>query len=97
MHVHLLYFDGCPNWQRTAEDLDALAREMTFTLQLVEVGPDDDLPRLGFGGSPTVLIDGIDPFATPATAHEYACRVYQTSAGLAGSPTREQLRAALGG
>jgi hypothetical protein len=93
--VELLYLDGCPNWRRTAKDLDHLAGELAFSWQAVLVDPDDDLQALAFGGSPTVLIDGIDPFATAATRHEFACRIYPTASGLAGSPTREQLRAAL--
>lgn len=91
MHVTLLYFDGCPSWQRTAETLDDLADELGFTWQAVLVGPEDDLSGLAFGGSPTVLIDGLDPFANADTSHAFACRVYRTPSGLAGSPTREQL------
>ena len=46
---------------------------------------------LGFTGSPTLLIDGRDPFRNPAIPPSLSCRVYQTPDGLAGSPTVAQL------
>lgn len=51
--------------------------------------------RLRFVGSPTVLIDGRDPFATEATEFGLSCRIYQTATGPAGSPTVEELSNAL--
>ena len=49
----------------------------------------------GFRGSPTVLVDGRDPFADPDAPVGLSCRVYRTDAGLAGAPTVEQLFAVL--
>lgn len=46
-----------------------------------------------FRGSPTVLVDGRDPFADGGEAFGLACRVYPTEEGPAGSPTVAQLRA----
>ena len=48
-----------------------------------------------FRGSPTVLVDGRDPFADPAAPVGLSCRVYRTADGLAGSPTVDQLLAVL--
>ena len=98
MDVTLLYFDGCPNWQRT-EDLVLLAlAELGVppaALRRQEVESPEDAERLGFHGSPTVLIDGKDPFADPDAPVGLMCRVYATPSGLAGSPTIEQLIGAL--
>jgi hypothetical protein len=49
---------------------------------------------LSFHGSPTIIVDGHDPFPT-AGQPGLACRIYQTPAGPAGAPTVEQLRSAL--
>jgi hypothetical protein len=50
--------------------------------------------ELDFRGSPTLLIDGIDPFdATGPTG--LFCRVYRTDAGPEGAPSLNQLLAAL--
>jgi hypothetical protein len=51
--------------------------------------------RLGFRGSPTLLIDGHDPFASERDSVGLACRVYRTSEGKDGAPSVEDLRAAL--
>jgi hypothetical protein len=48
-----------------------------------------------FPGSPTVLVNGRDPFADPAAPVGLSCRVYGTADGLAGAPTVEQLLAVL--
>ena len=50
---------------------------------------------LGFRGSPTILIDGTDPFADPASPLGLACRVYRTACGAQPAPTVEQLPAVL--
>lgn len=100
MKVELLYFDGCPNWL----EADARLRE---ALEAVESG-DVEVERLlvstpkeaeevGFLGSPTVLVNGVDPFAEPGAAVGLSCRLYRTPAGLAGAPTVEQLVEVLAG
>jgi hypothetical protein len=62
-------------------------------LERVETAEDAELLR--FIGSPTILVDGQDPFAGAEAAFGLTCRVYRTPEGLAGSPTPDQLRAAL--
>lgn len=50
----------------------------------------------GMSGSPTLLIDGVDPFADPATPTSLSCRMYRDSdGGLAGAPSLDALRDAL--
>lgn len=93
MDVRLLYFDGCPNWHETDQRLaEALQRAgVTAVVQRVAVPTAQDAERLSFRGSPTVLVDGADPFADPSAPVGLACRVYRTPEGLRGSPTVEQL------
>ena len=90
----LRYFDGCPNWQTTDQRLrSALAAtghaDVEVKYQLVQ--SQDEAERLNFVGSPTLLIDGRDPFVEPGGAVGLACRIYRTPDGLAGSPTVAQL------
>ena len=97
MEVTVLYFDGCPHWRdadanvRAALDQSGVAAELRS--QRVESA--DDAQRLRFPGSPTVLIDGIDPFGEPAASFGLSCRLYSTPNGLSGVPTIEQIRVAL--
>lgn len=97
MDVALLYFDGCPNWQQTDERLrEALASAgRDLTPSYVEVTSPEDAERLGFRGSPTVLVDGVDPFAEATAPVGLSCRVFATPDGLRGAPTVEQLVAVL--
>ena len=98
LEVTLLYFDGCPHWRTADANLrDALAHpSLTGTrLRYQRVETVEEAERLGFTGSPTILIDGVDQFGEPGAAVGLACRVYATPKGLAGAPTPEQLEAAL--
>lgn len=94
-NVTLLYFDGCPNWQVADERLRRLQDEADFTLDYATVDTPEEAERLGSRGSPTLLIEGEDPFATGEEPSGLACRVYDTPDGPQGSPTLAQLRAAL--
>jgi hypothetical protein len=62
---------------------------------LEQVATPEDAERLRFVGSPTVLVDGRDPFSGGGGTFGLSCRVYQTPEGLAGSPTTEQLQSVL--
>ena len=93
--VTLLYFDGCPSWRTADQRLAALADEFGFELRHQKVDTPAAAEEWSFRGSPTVLIDGRDPFATGEEPVGLSCRIYQTPDGPAGSPTVAQLRAAL--
>ena len=98
LRLTLRYFDGCPSWQVARKRLEATLREGGLSgvqLRLERVETAGDAARLRFVGSPTILINGADPFAVGGEPVGLACRVYRTPDGLAGSPTTEQLSAAL--
>lgn len=95
--VTLRYFDGCPNWEvarsRATEALRQIGQTEEISFQLIETAEEAD--RLGFRGSPTILIDGEDPFANANAPVGLSCRVYRTAEGMQGSPSVEQIVAAL--
>ena len=98
MKITLQYFDGCPSWQQTQAHLDTLKAEgadIEVDYQLVETS--EAAESVGFRGSPTVLVNGIDPFADDDAPIGLSCRVYRTDSGYAGSPSLEQLRDAIAG
>ena len=64
-------------------------------LTLCRVETDEQAQQLSFRGSPTVLVNGQDPFADASAPVGLACRVYRTDGGLAGAPSVEELTAAL--
>lgn len=96
MNVELLYFDDCPNWKVAAERVDEIASRRGATVERRLVTTPEEAEAARFRGSPTILIDGEDPFAVGDEPFGLACRVYQTPDGPAGSPTVEQLEAVIG-
>ncbi|MEX1004542.1 MAG: thioredoxin family protein [Acidimicrobiia bacterium] len=95
MVVTLMYFDGCPNWRYTKRLLDCLPVEFDCDLRLRLVSTPQEAEQVGFRGSPTVLIDGVDPFADRDAPTGLACRIFATPEGLRGSPTVDLLRSVL--
>jgi hypothetical protein len=95
--VVIRYLDGCPSWQRVRERLRAAAREVGVDLdvRLEPVETLEEAQRLGLPGSPTILLEGVDPFARPGSVPAVACRLYDTPAGPAEVPTIDQLATAL--
>lgn len=93
--MRLQYIDGCPHGRVAGEHLAALAEELGFALVHQRITTPHEARRLGFRGSPTILVDGRDPFARGDEPTGLACRVFATPDGAAGSPTIEQLRSAL--
>lgn len=96
MDITLQYFDGCPNWKVADERLSALAEVnpgMVVTRHIVDTV--EEAERVGFRGSPSILINGIDPFAQQGDPIGLSCRRYLTPDGYAGAPTVEQLKTVL--
>ena len=98
MKITLQYFDGCPHWRladrRLANVLQGLGADM-FTLERQLVESPEMAQQIGFHGSPTILVEGRDPFATGSEPVGLSCRVFRTEAGPRGAPTEAQLRGAL--
>ena len=98
MRVELLYFDGCPSWkvadERLAEALQALGRA-DVVVERRRVETPEQAAEERFIGSPTIRIDGTDPFASGDEQVALACRIYDTSTGPSGSPDTAQLLAVL--
>lgn len=100
MEVTVLYVEGCPN-VRTAEERVAAALGRLgltdVTVARRRVASEEEAQRWGFRGSPTVLLDGRDPFADPGPPVGLSCRFYATDEGLSGAPTVEELVGVLAG
>lgn len=96
--ITIQYLPGCPNLalaeQRVAEAIGRLGTPNP-SVALEEIVDEDHARRAGFHSSPTVLLDGVDPFAEPGAAAVFSCRVYRTEKGTEGAPSVEQLTTAL--
>jgi hypothetical protein len=100
VQIKILYFSGCPNWETAVDRVRSVVAELgrtDLTMRVEDVHRMAHLPS-EWAGSPTVLVDGRDPFIDrgrqPIPARD-VCRVYVTEAGFDGAPTVDQLRTVL--
>jgi hypothetical protein len=99
MTVELLYFDGCPTYERLLPRLRELVAHLApeASLELRRIGSIELAERERFLGSPTVRVDGVDVDPGAAEREDFGleCRLYRTDAGLQPAPPEEWIRAAL--
>ena len=89
--LEVLHVPDCPNLSRL---VDRLSQVTDLPVVTRVVRTDADAVRLGMTGSPTLLVDGVDPF--PAGECGLSCRLYRNESGAPiAVPILEQLRAAL--
>ncbi len=95
VRVELLVVEGCPNEAPARALLKTVLDEFGLgsPIKTTIVRSQADAERLAFVGSPTLLVNGADPFAG-GTVPALACRVYPTSTGSAGLPSIAELRKA---
>src|SRR5215469_261272 len=86
MELTVLEVPDCPNAPLMAERLASLiAGQPGVTLTRRVVTDEAEASRLGMRGSPTLLIDGTDPFLVPGAQFALSCRLYPAPDG---PPTR---------
>jgi hypothetical protein len=97
MELTLLTVPDCPNAAVFEERLTAaLTSHPGPTVRHREIADERQAATAGMHGSPTLLIDGTDPFAEPGAAPSLSCRLYRDEAGRAGrAPSVAALRQAL--
>ncbi|MEK2479279.1 hypothetical protein [Streptomyces noursei] len=98
MEIEVLVVPDCPNEKSAAEGLrraldDIGLGDTAFTTRVIT--DQAEAEQSGFTGSPTILVDGRDPFAEPGRVAGLTCRAYRTPEGLAGVPGLDELRQAL--
>lgn len=96
MRIDLLHVPDCPNLAEARRNLDTALADAGVDAdvrQRVVTSP-EEATAMGMNGSPTILIDGADPFSADASG-SLACRLYRDAAGVRGAPTVEALAARL--
>lgn len=89
MELTVLAVPGCPNAPELERRLAVvLASRPPVTVTRQVISDAAEAARWRMHGSPTLLVDGQDPFAEPGAASELACRLYRREDGrLEGAPT----------
>jgi hypothetical protein len=87
LRVELLYAPACPHWEQTRADLHRILSEgaIETPIQLVLVSSQEDAEFLGFTGSPTVRLNGVDVVPEPTSGTPgTGCRMYRQPDGTLG-------------
>lgn len=94
MVLVLLTIPGCPGAATFEQRLAvALSDRPGTVLHRRVVAGEPEAVQAGMHGSPTLLIDGVDPFAGPEAQPSLSCRLYRDPAGRpATAPSVEALR-----
>ena len=97
MRLRILHVPECPNVELLTERLGRLLAGRHDVQILREVVTSEPAPAAaGMTGSPTLLVDGADPFSELAPVASLSCRLYRDEKGrLDRAPSLEQLRDAL--
>lgn len=100
--VELLWWEGCPSWERALSELRDVMREAGLDpewIKVRQVGTEPEAERERFVGSPTIRIDGHD--VQPPGPEEpvgLTCRIYRLRDGrVSPTPDPADLRDALAG
>jgi hypothetical protein len=98
--VELLWWQECPSTDRALAELREVLEDVGLggvDIQLREIRTDVDAADAEFRGSPTILIDGVDPLAAQDDDPiGLSCRVYRRRDGsISPTPDPDDLRDAL--
>ncbi|KUO19510.1 thioredoxin domain-containing protein [Streptomyces dysideae] len=96
MELSVLAVPDCPNMELLVQRLEQVLPEDADPAEVRVITNEVEAARYGMHGSPTLLIDGIDPFAAPDITVSVSCRIYRDADGRTGGvPSVEQLADAL--
>ena len=99
MKVEVLYFAGCPNYAPAVSQVREALEHEGVTAEMVEVEVTDTATAqsVGFLGSPTIRINGLDVEPSARSVHSYglSCRTYTAENYRAGVPPLAWIRAAI--
>jgi hypothetical protein len=93
MRLEILQVPGCPGADLLGVRLAELGHPRVIRRVVTSQA---DAERLGLTGSPTLLVDGADPFARPGQPPSVSCRLYLDEHGRQSpAPSPARLRTAL--
>lgn len=92
MKIEIFYFEGCPNHKTAVKRVQEVLCDQGMSAELVEVNvPHASIAdELGFLGSPSIRVNGVDvePGARSARDYGMMCRMYAVNGRREGLPSR---------
>ncbi|MCX4550278.1 organomercurial lyase [Streptomyces sp. NBC_01500] len=96
MRITVLTVPDCPNGPVVQARITTALGGRDAEMELVEVSEQAEAERAGMTGSPTVLLDGVDPFGSAGATPSVSCRIYRHAGGeVDGAPSVDELRTVL--
>ena len=91
--IEFLYFEGCPSYKPTLDYLKEVIEEeeIDANLELVLVESPEDAQKVGFQGSPSIKVNGVD-IEERNDGFSFNCRLYRVNGELTGTPSKEFIR-----
>jgi hypothetical protein len=96
--VELLVVADCPSKAEAVTLVQSALRDIGLrNIEIIVnvIHTQHEAERRGFSGSPTIMINGTDPFAEPGQVPALACRIYTHANGPSALPDLRLLRQAL--
>ena len=87
MRIDILHIADCPNLSVARSRVDEALNQagLNATIRELEVMTPEEALRVGMHGSPTILVEGRDPF--DGVEGSLACRLYRERGAVEGAPT----------
>ena len=99
MKIEVLYFDECPNYSPAVDRIRDVLKKEGLSAEITEVRVCDESSAraIGFLGSPSIRINGVDVEAAARSSKDFGmmCRTYLERGKRVELPSRESIRAAL--
>jgi len=91
--IEFLYFEGCPSYNPTLDYLKEVIDEEKIdgNLELILVESPEDAQKVGFQGSPSIKVNGVD-LEDKNEGFSFNCRLYFVNGELTGRPSKEFIR-----
>ncbi len=101
MKIEVFYFEGCPHHLPAVERVRGVLSEMGIAETVIEVAVSGPAMarQIGFLGSPSVRVDGVDvePAARGSDQVGFGCRTCVHRGVREGMPSPELIRSVFGG
>jgi hypothetical protein len=94
MRIEILTMPGCPNRTRALDAVvTALASLRRSDVEVLEreIADERAAEAAKMGGSPTILVNGLDLFSASGTTPSMSCRLYREGDSVSGAPSAESL------
>ena len=91
--IEFLYFEGCPSYKPALDYLKEIIEDekIDTNLEMVCVDSPDEAQKVGFQGSPSIKINGID-LEDKNDGYSFNCRLYNVDGKLSGTPSKEFIK-----